>query len=147
MEREELLAQLFETMNSLKRGLYDRRQGLMQELPVSATQLELLLTLQHMQPVSAHELAVTMKVTPGLISQLVDSLMQLELVEREANPADRRTQFLRLTRRGSSQLKRFGKARNDLMRHVLTGLSNTELEVLVNIQRKMLDHLAPARVS
>lgn len=147
MEREEILAQLFEAMNGLKRGLYDHRQGLMQDLPVSATQLELLLTLKHLQPVSARELASAMKVTPGLISQLVDSLIHLELIERQANPADRRTQFLRLSHKGNQQLKRFARARNDLMRHMLAGLSNSELEVLLDIHRKMIDHISSPRVS
>lgn len=138
MNRTDILIDLAETMIRTKRALHASMRGHGRPLVVSDSQLELLSTISHYETASASSLAKTLGLTPGAISQLVESLVQLELVTRQADPADRRTQLLRVSLTGKKQLESLREHRNAVIRDIMANLTDQELHTLLQLQHKML---------
>lgn len=138
MKREELLSQIFQTMGTMKRTMHGRVHHLVPHLDISRSQLEILMAIHHMQPISAAELAKHLSLTPGAVSQLVDSLIRLDMLSRTPDPADRRTQILKLSANGVSQVQKIEKHRHEVMKHILDELDTDELSTLLRIQQKII---------
>src|SRR6185369_16321340 len=92
--RDILIQSLFESMSALKRGMAGQWHLMNQGCPISRSQLELLFTIRHAQPVSFKHLAQQLYLTPGAISQLAEGLEQHELISRQSDDRDRRIQCL-----------------------------------------------------
>jgi DNA-binding MarR family transcriptional regulator len=138
MTREEIITELFECMNIAKRGMHTRLRTIIGDLPVSPTQLELLLTIKHLQPVSFKKLAAQLQLTPGAISQVADGLNQQELITRETDASDRRIQTLKLSKKGDELLQAIDTRRHNITERVVQDLTTDELAVWLRIQRKMI---------
>jgi DNA-binding MarR family transcriptional regulator len=136
--RQEIINKLFESMNVAKRGMHARMQTITNGIPVSHTQLELLFTIKHSQPVSFKQLAAQLQLTPGAVSQLADGLNQQDLIKRETDPNDRRSQSLQLSECGIELLQTVEKRRRDVIERVVQDLTNEELTVWLHIQEKMI---------
>jgi len=137
--RQALVEQLFESMNTLKRGMYSQLHVINRDLPISRSQIELLMAIRHAQPVSFKELAKQLCLTPGAISQLAEGLEQLELIERKTSIADRRLQYLETSKKGATLLQDVEKRRRKLLETVMQDLSDEELELWLRIQQKMIN--------
>lgn len=138
MTREEIIAQLLDTMNVAKRSMFGRMQTMMQDCPVSPAQLELLSNIAHLQPISAKLLARHLQLSPGAISQLVDGLQQHHLITRAAQPEDRRVHVLNVSARGKALLDRMIKPRQQFMEQLMSQMTDEELVVWLHIQEKMI---------
>jgi DNA-binding MarR family transcriptional regulator len=136
--REALIRNLFETMDTTKRGMYAQLQAVNRLLPIPRSQLELLMAIQHMQPVSFKELAKYLYLTPGAISQLAEGLEQQELIGRKIDPKDRRVQCLEVSKKGNKLLQDVARHRRTVMEKALQDLSDDELEMWVGIQQKLI---------
>lgn len=140
-QREELISSIYEAMSATKRSMHNRMHAIIGDSPISRTQLELLIMLKHLQPISPKKLADNMHLTPGAISQLVDGLVDLDLVSREVDPSDRRLQILKLSDRGTDQLSTMEKNRHEMLKHVMDDMTREELLLLLKIQQKMVAQL------
>lgn len=79
-------------------------------LGVGPARLSALSVLVFGGPISLTELAAAEQVTKATMSRVVDGLARARLVERTADPADRRAQRLRATEKGA-RLMREGRRR------------------------------------
>jgi len=71
--------------------------------PVSASELDVLLKLRHVEaPMISRQLATTMGRSGAAVSKALAKLERRGLVAREPNPADRRAAFVQLTDAGMS---------------------------------------------
>lgn len=138
MNRDTLIQTIFENMGALKRGMGSHMHSVMQDCPISRSQLELLTTVRHMQPINFKQLAQQLYLTPGSISQLVDALETQGLVERRTDAHDRRIQTLQLTTKGHELLAAFDKRRRKILEDVMRELSTEELELWLRIQQKIV---------
>lgn len=136
--REELTNQLMETMQAMKRGMHAYQQAHAQDYPLSHAQAELLFTIRHNQPVSAKQLAVKLNMTPGAISQFVETIEQQGFLERHTSETDRRVQHLRISAEGEKLIKRFEQHRQRMMKTIIRDLTDEELEVWLRVQQKMI---------
>ena len=73
-----------------------------------------------------NELSRHLMVTGGNITGIVDPLEQEGLVERSAEPADRRAYRVRLTRAGRKTFAEMARAHEELVVEMLAGLSRRE---------------------
>jgi DNA-binding MarR family transcriptional regulator len=144
MKREDILTQLFESMNATKRAMHSNMHILAGSCPISRTQLELLSTITHTQPVSPKLLAQNMQLTPGAISQLVDALFAEGLVTRETDSHDRRVQLLSLSEKGTTVMAEVSRNKHTFMKHIMESLTTEELAVMLRIQQKMIGQLQAA---
>ncbi|MFF5968572.1 MarR family transcriptional regulator [Streptomyces collinus] len=87
--------------------------------PASASQLRVLLMLEHHEGINLRTLADSLASTPPSTSRLCDRLQAAGFVEREASPADRREVRLYLSGRGRAFLADLRTRREQALRAVL----------------------------
>lgn len=136
--REDIIKTIFENTSAIKRGMYNHLQTANQDCPISRTQLELLHTIKHRQPISFKKLAQQLYLTPGAVSQLADSLEQQHFISRQVDPQDRRIQSLSLTTKGEQTLAAMDERRKAVMGAVMQDLSTEELLVWARVQQKLI---------
>lgn len=89
--------------------------------------------------ISQQALAGQLFVQPSRLVILIDQLEERGLVERRADPADRRSYALHLTGKGSDTLKAIGRLARDHQEALLASLSADERGVLASLLRRVAD--------
>jgi DNA-binding MarR family transcriptional regulator len=87
---------------------------------------------------SPTELYRSLMRTSGGMTHLVDRLVQAGLVERVADPDDRRGLLVALTRRGRTLVARIGPSHLETERRMLAALTKREQAELARLLRKLL---------
>jgi DNA-binding MarR family transcriptional regulator len=82
----------------------DRANEAFRDLPIEIRHYGLLATLDELGPVSQQALTNAMRVSATTITQVVDDLERIRLVERRRNPSDRRTYMVTMTPEGERVL-------------------------------------------
>ena len=108
------------------------------DLPLA--QIQLLMFIAQYGPVNSKDLAAKMHLTPGAITQTVECLDRMGLVDRKPDEHDRRVNYLTLSRHGKRKVDKLHKAHERLFAEALTTLSDAELQTYLGLQRKMLAH-------
>ena len=84
------------------------------------------LTEEKPNGVTLKELAEAMKLAPATVSELVESLVKKNFLQRVQNPEDRRAVQITLTEHGQTLLDESIKHVENLCEKLLSGLSTTE---------------------
>jgi DNA-binding MarR family transcriptional regulator len=82
----------------------DRANEAFRDLPIEIRHYGLLATLDDLGPVSQQALTNAMRVSATTITQVVDDLERVKLVERRRNPSDRRAYTITMTPEGERVL-------------------------------------------
>ncbi|MET9152978.1 MarR family winged helix-turn-helix transcriptional regulator [Streptomyces griseoflavus] len=88
--------------------------------PASASQMRVLLTLEHQDGINLRTLSAALASTPPSTSRLCDRLVAVGLVERVVGRADRREVRLHLSKRGHAFLDDLRARREQELQAVLT---------------------------
>jgi DNA-binding MarR family transcriptional regulator len=110
-------------------------------LGIGPSEGQLLHFIAEAQPVSLKDLASTMHLTPGAITQLVDGLVEAEYVTRTPSDQDRRVAMVALTPEGTRTINTMRRSKEALFAKVVAELSDEELAAFLAVQRKMLSYL------
>jgi DNA-binding MarR family transcriptional regulator len=89
--------------------------------------------------ISQQALAGHLRILPSRLVILLDQLEQRGVLERRADPADRRSYALYLTDKGSETLKTIGKLARDHQDALLVSLTTEERDVLASLLRRVAD--------
>jgi DNA-binding MarR family transcriptional regulator len=92
------------------------------------------------QGLKMNELSRRMMVTGGNVTGIVDQLVAEGLVERQADPADRRALRVRLTRAGEGVFAEMARAHEEWIVATLAGLSRREHADLFRLLAKVKQH-------
>ncbi|CAL9497378.1 hypothetical protein SUDANB108_03375 [Streptomyces sp. enrichment culture] len=106
-------------MTSTAAELLEVLWGRASTAPASASQLRVLLILEHHEGINLRTLADSLASTPPSTSRLCDRLQAAGFVERVASPVDRRELRLRLSSRGRAFLADLRVRREEALRAVL----------------------------
>jgi DNA-binding MarR family transcriptional regulator len=139
-KRDELLTRLEELDPGLRRriGASERHESFLRRFGgVTLHQLGALRLLVKQGPLTMHELAEHMDISPSSATQLVDRLVQHGLVDRVADPADRRVHRLAVAGAASDAVRGFEKDRSRQLAKLLAPLSEDELEFVVSIAQRI----------
>lgn len=109
---------------------------------ITALQWRLLSYLKRHEGIRQGPLADLIEVEPITLSRMVDRLADAELVERRADPADRRAWRLHLTRRAGELLTEKLSIAEKLTEEATEGLSEAEREQLVALVEKVRANLS-----
>jgi DNA-binding MarR family transcriptional regulator len=88
---------------------------------------------------SQQEIAKAVQAPPSRMVGFVDELEQRGLIERRADPRDRRVRALYLTAAGRETLARGRKVAREHEEELTAGLSGEEREALIELLRKVVD--------
>jgi DNA-binding MarR family transcriptional regulator len=134
--REDLLQTLIHHMMSLMKHI--GHDFLKSEPTLSPPQVRLLFSIGNkIDGLSVTELAELTGVTPGAITQFVDTLVDKNLVAREGAPNDRRIVKLKLTEMARSQFEKLKEEHLASVTRIFEPLSNEELQLFINILMKI----------
>lgn len=141
MRREEIIEAIFASMQQMHRTGASKFHLLMGQQDISLSQMELLITVKHLQPVSAKTIAAHMHLTPGAVTQIMESLEAKQYIERRPDESDRRITNVYLADSGKQKLKALWERRKAMMHKIMESLDDEELAVMLRVQRKMLEHM------
>ncbi|HEX2341845.1 MAG TPA: MarR family transcriptional regulator [Vicinamibacterales bacterium] len=89
--------------------------------------------------ISQQALAGNLRILPSRLVVLIDQLEERGLVERRADPADRRSYALHLTDKGREAMKAIGRVARDHQDALLASLSAEERDRLASLLRRVAD--------
>lgn len=121
----------------LRRSFDERARG----KRVTRPQWRVLALLRRFNGSTQVSLAEMLDVEPITMGRMIDRLQDAGLIERRADPADRRAWRVHLTLEGEQKIEELIPFAKDLFEEALTGLSlkqQTELEAMLNIIRANL---------
>lgn len=108
----------------------------------SAARMEALAAIMNSPALSAQvEIAKRLRIEGPTLTRMLDSLEADGLVERLADPADRRTKQLRLTPTGEAALEQMFAIADTLRARLLEGLGEEEIDRLNRVCWKLVDRL------
>ncbi len=109
---------------------------------VTALQWRLITYLKRHEGIRQGPLAELIEVEPITLSRMVDRLVEGELVERRADPADRRAWRLYLTPRAGEMLGGMRPLAEGLNAEALEGLSAAEIDQLTDLVERVRANLS-----
>jgi DNA-binding MarR family transcriptional regulator len=119
--------------------------------PISMSQAFAVHELDADVPLSQRELADRLRLEKSTVSRMIADLERLGLIERERDPASRRTKRLRLTGEGRALHVRIAANYAEQFRHWAAGLSDAEsaallvgLPALIRVVRETVPESAPS---
>jgi DNA-binding MarR family transcriptional regulator len=121
-------------------------QTIARRVGVNSTDLECLDLILMSGPSTAGEIARHTGLTSGAVTGLIDRLERLGLVERTADPADRRKVLVRVREDKIGPIAALYAPLEKAMQALLAGYSKEELKVLIDFSERAGDLLL-ARVS
>src|SRR5512145_2451583 len=117
------------------------RSGLREEFGTTLPRFDLMAQLErHPEGLKMNELSRLLMVTGGNVTAIVDQLEKEALVERIAEPADRRAWLIRLTSAGDKSFAEMARAHEQWVVELLAGMSRREQDELLRLLAKMKQH-------
>lgn len=121
------------------RSLLDER---FRQIDQSSARMEALSAIINSPPLSPQvDIARRLRIEGPTLTRMIDSLEKDRLVQRLADPADRRTKQLRVTEEGEQALEEILEIADEMRERLLEGFSNEQLETINSFFGKLLDRL------
>jgi MarR family transcriptional regulator for hemolysin len=135
---ETLPFEIAETAHAMRKA-FDRRAA---TLGVTRAQWTVLFRLSRMPGLRQVELADMLDVEPITLSRIVDRLEDIGLVERTADPADRRAWRLQVTQKAEPLIKKLKSLAEVLMDEAFEGLTPEDLALVREKLARIRENLA-----
>ncbi len=135
---DNIASALGDTSRMLRRS-FDAR---VRDIGVTRPQWQVLTTLLRHEGINQGGLAEQLDVEPITVCRMVDRLQDAGLVERRADPADRRSWRLYLTERAHSLLDQLRPKADALIEEALEGITEGERDALRGMLERIRDNLA-----
>ena len=136
---EESLAASLAQVARLMRRHFDERARL---IGVTRPQWQVLAMLRRNPGINQGGVADILEVEPITVARMIDRLQEAELVERRADPADRRAWRLFLTPRGDTLLDQMLPHSNETIAAALEGVSEADRATLHAVLARMSANLS-----
>jgi DNA-binding MarR family transcriptional regulator len=130
------VARAINAVRRMVRGLRAAAEAVERDLRISAAQLFVMSQLAESPDQSVKDLAQVTMTTHSTVSQIVSQLLAKGLISRTTDPADARRSVLRLTRQGSSLLRRSPRPiQQDLIEGFATLRANERRNLASGLER------------
>jgi DNA-binding MarR family transcriptional regulator len=121
---EDLLFEINETARAIRRAFDQKAAG----FGVTRVQWKTLARLKRQPGLRQVELAEILEMEPITLCRVIDRLEEVGLVERKADPADRRAWRLETTAKAEPLIRKLKTVAAELTAEALSGLSDDETE-------------------
>jgi len=136
VSKEEYIRQLDRILAGIGRRFANARRGF-RKLPVSGPEFFMLRHVADAGPARISALAQGLALDQSTVSNVVNSLEEKGLVEKNKDPDDRRVTLVSVTREGRMILEQVADHRSEQMRQTLGQLPEEDLAGLVRIFAKL----------
>jgi DNA-binding MarR family transcriptional regulator len=121
---------------SIRRNLFKKPLSSM-DAGISPLHVEIMKMLERSGTMHLAEIGGTLRIPKSQMTRLMDRLVNLGMVERQTDAADRRIVNVALTNKGRDTLEEIDQLIRDSMRANLSCLTNEELEELSVLLRRL----------
>jgi DNA-binding MarR family transcriptional regulator len=136
--REKLLKNLIENFTQIFRDMHKEQKFPFGDLVLTRQQMMIMFFINEKKGVvSAKEIAESLRVTAGAITQFIDGLVKNGLVERVESNMDKRSMDIKLTKMAKEKFDHFKKDYMDKINQAFNGLNNKELEQFIELTEKI----------
>ncbi len=136
--RQELLIDLIEKLTKVTHAMHSGNNFPFGKYMLGRQQLMILFFVFEKKGLaSVKELAKSLKVTSGAVTQLVDALVKKKLVQREKSPDDLRVVNVKLTETTKKQFNEFKSAYLTNAGRFFQGLSDSEIKQFIKLLGKI----------
>jgi DNA-binding MarR family transcriptional regulator len=125
MQMEMLPFEIAETAHALRKA-FDRRAA---GMGVTRAQWKVLFRLERQPNLRQIELADMLDVEPITLSRIIDRLEEAGLVERAADPADRRAWRLHVTGKSKPLVERLRRVADEMIAEAFAGTDPKDIEI------------------
>jgi len=112
------------------------------DLNVTHQQFEVIVLLDEEQTLQVAEIGKKLQIAKAQMTQVMDKLSELGLIEREINPADRRAINVSLSPRGKTVLEANKERLRNAVKETMSSISDEDLEELSASLRKVQNIMA-----
>jgi len=128
-------------INRASRLLVRAGDARLRPLGLAGAQIPVVAMLKHHGPMTQKQLAEMAQIEQPSMAQTLARMERDGMVERRADPADRRSSSVHLTELAMSKLPEAQKALNQGERKVLAGLSEGEVATLLDLLQRVVANL------
>jgi DNA-binding MarR family transcriptional regulator len=114
-----------------------RKGGMAEVGDISFSQVVVLEFLREKRVCKMNDIAKNFSVTTSAVTGLVDRMVKSRLLERGADPADRRVVLVKMTKNGEEAVNKLTKARTDMIMSVFGKLTRKERSAYIGILEKV----------
>lgn len=140
MSNSKSLDSLFKLVHSLKRNVQEQIEAL--DLDIAPMHVRVLKIIANKPQCSAVDIANFLDRDKAQVTRLLNSLIKEELIVKEPNPEDKRSQCLRITVSGQEIMSKIAGVDKAMFEKMKDGISNEELGVFQHVARKMVRNLS-----
>lgn len=108
---------------------------------LTTARAEVIWRLHRHGPMNQRQLSQMLQCTPRNVTGLVDALEEVQLVERQPDPTDRRATLVTLTKAGQTAADTWNQESRTLAARLLAGIDRSELEQLLSSLDQVLERL------
>jgi MarR family transcriptional regulator, transcriptional regulator for hemolysin len=137
---ETLPFEISETAHALRKAFDRRAVG----LGVTRAQWKVLFRLARQPGMRQIELADMLDIEPITLSRIVDRLEEAGLVERVADPADRRAWRLHVTARAQPLIAKLREVADEMIADAFSGISPKDIEITRAVLRRARENACRA---
>ncbi len=129
---------LSDVSRSLRRVFQKRSAG----SALTLAQSRLLVHVSRQEGIRQVQLAEILEVQPISLARLIDQLVKARVVERRADPTDRRAFRIFLTKGARAHLQAIQRVAAEVRREALKGTTQAEARTLIKVLKSMRHNLA-----
>ena len=126
-----------ETAHSLRKAFDRAATG----LGVTRAQWKVLFRLARQPGMRQIELADMLDIEPITLSRIIDRLAEAELVERQADPADRRAWRLHVTAKAEPLVERLRRLASEMTAQAFDGIDPKEIETMRRVLAQVRENV------
>ncbi|GIU54126.1 MULTISPECIES: MarR family winged helix-turn-helix transcriptional regulator [Shewanella] len=139
MQDRKSLESLFQLVHVLKRQLHDNIEQL--DLDIAPMHVRVLKIISKKAPCSAIDIANFLNRDKAQVTRLLNTLITQELIVKEPNPEDKRSQCLRLTEKSQLIMGEINSIDKNIYQQMTAGMTEDELAVFQVIAKRMATNL------
>lgn len=130
---------LFKLVHCLKRNMQEQIEIL--GVDISPMHLRVLKIIIAKPSCNAADIASFLQRDKAQVTRLLNQLIRLDLIKKEVNEADKRSQHLCITSGGQELMSQLVDKDKVVFDKMTSSLTNKELDIFENVIRKMTDNL------
>jgi MarR family transcriptional regulator, organic hydroperoxide resistance regulator len=113
---------------------------------ITILQFRICLAIHRIGSIKMSELAKIMGLKTPSLTQIVDKLVALKMVQRQDDPEDRRAILVSLTKKGVTEVSTIKKLHDQIIKNKFEVLNDSELQMLLTIFQKLNNNQASTNV-
>ncbi|MCG9630880.1 MarR family transcriptional regulator [Vibrio sp. Isolate30] len=139
MSEGKSLDSLFKLVHAVKRNVHEKIEAL--DLDIAPMHVRVLKIITKKPQCTAVDIANFLDRDKAQVTRLLSALIKQELIVKEPNPEDKRSQCLAITERGKAIVDQLSEVDSEMFEKMKIGIDSVELATFERVAKKMAQNL------